>query len=66
MDLGAQFFDEDGLGLKIRKTGDATHEMTDDSVNLWQFKDGLLVMALIITGRVRTGKRHKHINHSEE
>ncbi|MBQ6146423.1 MAG: hypothetical protein IJI82_05265 [Clostridia bacterium] len=34
--------------------------------SLLAFLDGLLVMALIITGRVRTGKRHKHINHSEE
>ncbi len=38
---------------------------------LWVFSllalaDGLLVMGLVITGRIRTGKRHKHTVRGEE
>ena len=36
---GKYFFDEDGLGLKLKTTGTNDYEMSDDHGNVWVFTD---------------------------
>ena len=39
---GTYYYDEDGLGLKVKNTGTGDYEMSDDYGNLWIFTDGFL------------------------
>lgn len=39
---GTFYYDEDGLGLKIKSTGSTTYEMSDEKDNKWIFANGYL------------------------
>ena len=39
---GKYYYDEDGLGLKLRSTGTNAYEMTDDHGNKWSFTNNFL------------------------
>lgn len=44
------YYDEDGLGLKIKSTGSATYEMSDDKDNRWIFTGGYLTQMIDSNG----------------
>ena len=46
------FYDEDGLGLKIKRTATNAYEMSDDYGNTWKFRDNFLVEAINESGHI--------------
>lgn len=47
---GTFYYDEDGLGLKIKSAGSTTYEMSDDKDNKWIFINGYLTQMVDSNG----------------